>query len=268
MKDNVVKWLKLLPTVPSHYCRSNSSCTYVESTFRSLSHMHNVFEQSCKQNSVRSVSRTFFLVVLKDLNIKIHHPRKDQCDICCGYEVKMVTPEIYQKHIEMKNEVREAKNAAKNAANDNHLVLTIDLQSVLLCPKTEASAMYYKQKLQLHNFTFYVLNNKDVTLYVWHESNGGVTSNEFTSCVIDFISSQADKFSKYTIISDGYNYQNRNRVLASALSGLASEKNLLIRQLFLEKGHTMMECDSIHATLEKYFVPPINSPSDYIAHMT
>lgn len=267
MKENVAKWLKLLPTVPSHYCRSNSSCTYVESTFRSLSHMHNVFEEWCRQNSVKSVSRTFFMDVLKDQNIKIHHPRKDQCDICCGYEVKMITPDIYQKHIEMKNEARDAKIAAKNDANENHLVLTMDLQSVLLCPKTEASAMYYKQKLQLHNFTIFVLNNKDVTLYVWHESNGGVTSNEFTSCLIHFITSQAENFRMVTIISDGCNYQNRNKVLASALSSLASEKNLLIRQLILEKGHTMMECDSVHATLEKYFVPPINSPSDYIAHM-
>ncbi|XP_050063021.1 52 kDa repressor of the inhibitor of the protein kinase-like [Aphis gossypii] len=48
----------------------------------------------------------------------------------------------------------------------------MDLQSVLLCPKTDASAMYYKQKLQLHNFTIYRLNDKDVTLYVWHEGNG------------------------------------------------------------------------------------------------
>lgn len=129
----------------------------------------------------------------------------------------------------------------------------MDLQIVLMCLKTEASAMYCKQKLQLHNFT--VLNNKDVTLFVCHESNGGVTANEFTSCVVDFITSQDDKFRMVTIISDRSNYQNRNKVLASALSNLSSEKNLLIRQLFLEKGHTMMECDSVHATLEKYCVP-------------
>ncbi|CAG9828328.1 unnamed protein product [Diabrotica balteata] len=194
-------------------------------------------------------------------------PRKDQCDVCCGYEVKTVALDVYQNHIVMKNEAREAKNAAKSETDDSHLVLTIDLQSVLLCPKTEASRMFYKQKLQLHNFTIFVLNNKDVSLYVWHESNGGVSSNEFTSCIVDFLSSKLDIYKKFTIISDGCNYQNRNKVLASALSDLAIQKNILIQQLFLEKGHTMMECDSVHATLEKYFVPPINSPSDYIAQM-
>ncbi|KAF2890600.1 hypothetical protein ILUMI_15573 [Ignelater luminosus] len=29
----------------------------------------------------------------------------------------------------------------------------------------------------------------------------------------------------------------------------------------------MMECDSVHATLEKYFIPLINAASDYIAQM-
>ncbi|KAF2882615.1 hypothetical protein ILUMI_23561 [Ignelater luminosus] len=38
-------------------------------------------------------------------------------------------------------------------------------------------------------------------------------------------------------------------------------------QLYLEKGHTMIECDSVHTTLEKYFIPPINASSDYIAQM-
>ncbi|CAH2004694.1 unnamed protein product [Acanthoscelides obtectus] len=267
MKNNILKWLALLPKVPRHYCRSTSSCTYVESTFRSLSHMYSVYEDWCKSNDTKAASRTFFLDVLKQEKIKIHSPRKDQCDICCGYKVKSVSYDEYQKHIIMKNEARDAKNKAKAEANDTHLVLTMDLQSVLLCPKTDASRMYYKQKLQLHNFTIFVLNNKEVSLYVWHESNGGVSSNEFATCVIDFLSSCEHKYQTVTLISDGCTYQNRNKVLGSALRDYAVQSGILIRQLFLEKGHTMMECDSVHASLEKYFVPPINSPSDYIAQM-
>lgn len=69
------------------------------------------------------------------------------------------------------------------------------------------------------------------------------------------------------LISDGCNAQNRNKVLASALHDFSISKNIEIEQLFLQKGHTMMEADSVHATLEKYFIPPINSPMDYIARM-
>lgn len=267
LTTTVKQWLDLLPKVPSHYCRSSSEQIYVESNFRSVFHMHEVYTTWCEEQGINVAARTFFTNVLTKEKIKIHKPRKDQCDVCCGYEVKTISSEVYINHIAMKNEARDAKNKAKESADNTYLVLTMDLQSVLLCPRTEASKMYYKQKLQLHNFTIYVLNNKDVTLYVWHESNGGVSMNEFTTCIVDFVSNQSNNYTKVTLISDGCNYQNRNKALASALSNLAINKSITIEQMFLEKGHTMMECDSVHATLEKLFVPPINSPSDYIAQM-
>ncbi|KAF6216788.1 hypothetical protein GE061_001138 [Apolygus lucorum] len=142
----------------------------------------------------------------------------------------------------------------------------MDLHSVLLSPKSLASALYYKQKLQVHNFSIYELNQGHVELYVWHEADGGVTSNEFTSCLIDYISNRST-YHTIVLISDGCCYLNRNKVLASNLSTTAKHLNITIQQLYLEKGHTMMEVDSVHATLEKYFRPPINSPADYVARM-
>ncbi|KAL5237223.1 hypothetical protein ACI65C_004633 [Semiaphis heraclei] len=65
----------------------------------------------------------------------------------------------------------------------------------------------------------------------------------------DYISNLSTEVKEVTLISDGCNYQNRNKTLASALR------------------HTMMEADSVHSTLEKIFKPPIYSPSDYIARM-
>jgi len=143
----------------------------------------------------------------------------------------------------------------------------MDLESVLLCPNTLASSMFYKQKLQVHNFTINNLGDKSVTLYVWHEANGGVTANEFISCIVDFIMNLNQDVEQVTLISDGCNYQNRNKSLASALRLLSKEKNVDIEQLFLCKDHTMMEVDSVHSTLEHYFKPPIYSPSDYITRM-
>lgn len=98
--------------------------------------------------------------------------------------------------------------------------------------------MYYKTKLQLHNFTVYQLNNQNVTLYIWNEVDGGVTCNEFTTCIIDFIAFNAiedNDLEQVTLISDGCGYKNRNRVLSSALSDLAIQKNITISQLFLPK---------------------------------
>lgn len=267
LENNMNIWLDSVPKVPSHYCRSTSKKTYVEPLFRSMKHLHEVYTEWCLERKVTAAGRTLFTNFLKKKNVAIHMPRKDQCDICCGYKAKQISEEAYQNHIRKKDEARLAKNTAKESASEEKLVFTMDLQSVLLCPKLLASKVYYKQKLQIHNFTIYSLNNKNVCLYVWHEGMGGVSCNEFTSCVVDFISNANKNYKHVTVISDGCCHQNRNKVLASALSDVAVKKKIIIEQLYLEKGHTMMEADSVHATLEKYFIPPINSPSDYVARM-
>lgn len=63
---------------------------------------------------------------------------------------------------------------------------------------------------------------------------------------------------------DGCGYQNRNKVLSSALADLSRLKSVDFLQIILEKGHTMMEVDSVHSTLENCFTPPLYSPADYI----
>ena len=127
----------------------------------------------------------------------------------------------------------------------------MDLQSVLLSPRIAALAVYYKQKLKLHNFTIYRLNDGKVDLYVWHEGEGGVTSNEFVSCIVSYLNSLPDNVRRVITISDGCGYQNRNKTLSSALSDFAREKSMTVEQLILERGHTMMEADSVHSTLEQ-----------------
>ena len=67
------------------------------------------------------------------------------------------------------------------------------------------------------------------------------------------------------LISDGCGYQNRNKVLSSALAQLATEKKVAIEQLYLERGHTMMEADSVHATSDQLFkTTEIYTPSHYL----
>lgn len=125
------------------------------------------------------------------------------------------------------------------------------------------SKQYYKQKLQIHNFTIYINNNKDVHCYVWYEADGTVSSNEFTTCITDFIEKIAAGLEKVILISDGCAYQNKNKVLVSALAFYTTlHRKTTIEQIILEKGHTMMEVDSVHSSLEFYFKPPIFTPAE------
>lgn len=229
--------------------------------------MYSVYKNWCNENQRLHCGRDKFIKIIADNNIAIHQPKKDQCDVCIEHSLGTVSEETYFARIDRKDSGRAKKNQWKANTDADTLVITMHLQSVLTCPKTEANSMYYKMKLQLHNFTIYELRSQNVEMYVWDECNGGVTSNEFTTCIIDFIIKRVTNYKKFILISDGCNYQNRNRVLASSLRDIAFLHGIEIRQIILEKGHTMMEVDSVHSTLEHYFTLPIYAPSDYVSRM-
>jgi hypothetical protein len=264
-QESIVEWVENLPKVPSHYCRATTSRMYVESTFRSISHMYSIYAEYAKNRGEIPLCRQLFANILEDKKVSIHVPRKDQCDLCCSHKAGNVSQDNYEEHIIKKDEARIAKNAAKEKCDSNTVVITMDVQSVLLAPKLMASAIYYKRKLQLHNMTFYRLNDGETHLYVWDESEGGVSSNEFTSCVVHYISALPENVKHVIIISDGCAYQNRNKVLSSALRDVSRSQGRVIEQLILERGHTMMEVDSVHAQLDRLFKNAvIYAPSDYV----
>ena len=68
-----------------------------------------------------------------------------------------------------------------------------------------------------------------------------------------------------TLWSDGCAYQNRCSVLSSALFSFAFIDQITIFHKYLEVGHTHMECDSVHSTIEtKRKQITVNLPPDYI----
>ncbi|KAF2889367.1 hypothetical protein ILUMI_16806 [Ignelater luminosus] len=75
-----------------------------------------------------------------------------------------------------------------------------------------------------------------------------------------------NNYEQFPLISDDCNYQNTSRILARALSNLADQKIFQFSSCFSRRD-TMIECDSIHATLQEYLIPPINTPSDHVAQM-
>ena len=60
--------------------------------------------------------------------------------MCVGYRTGNVTEDNYNLHQEKKNEARLEKD---KETEDN--VLTMALQSVLLCPKSQVSSLYYNK---------------------------------------------------------------------------------------------------------------------------
>lgn len=71
---------------------------------------------------------------------------------------------------------------------------------------------------------------------------------------------------KVVLYSDGCSYQNRCSNLSNALLHVASTKQVVIEQQFLEVGHTQMEADAMHSTIERKLKnKKINVPADYVS---
>jgi len=113
--------------------------------------------------------------------------------------------------------------------------------------------MYYKRKLCCYNFTFYEqAEPNDGHCYLWSEVDGRRGSNEIGSCLLQYLQSLPNTVQEISMFSDTCGGQNRNQnVAAVLLYAVHSIDHIsVIEQKFLEKGHTYMECDSMHSAIE------------------
>lgn len=103
---------------------------------------------------------------------------------------------------------------------------------------------------------------------MWNESEGGLTSNKFTTIIINFLQNQEFPLTdnkQIIIYSDSCGYQNKNATLSNALFNFALSENVVVVQKYLQKGHTQMEVDSMHSVIErKIRNKKINMPADYV----
>ena len=161
----------------------------------------------------------------------------------------------YDLHIARKKRANEEKDFDKKAALEGRRhAFTMDKQAVKLSPDINASAIYFKTRLQVHNFTVYNLVSHHCTNYWWDETESDLSASSFASCDIQHLQTHCLSDTLPIILfSDGCGGQNRNYFLSNALPNFSIKNNKIIEQKWLEKGHTQMECDSAHAKIEKNF---------------
>lgn len=97
----------------------------------------------------------------------ISTPKKDQCNLCISHGLGQTTDMEDQKHRDKVEEARIEKHKDNEQSGDENLYFAVDLQAVLLCPRLNVSANYYKTKLKVHNWTFYNLCSTNVKCFVW-----------------------------------------------------------------------------------------------------
>ena len=271
-KTFLIEWLDNVPKVPSHYCRKQKAYEGKNFIFpgKTMSNLHSDYVSSCEKAGVRSVCRRFFTDVFKNMNISFHVPRKDQCDTCVAHKHGNADLHGYQEHLDKKKRAQDQKAADKALAGEEVSVWTMDVQSVLTCPSTQASALYYKTKLAIHNMTYFNLKTKEGFCYVFDETQGNVSSqmfgflhyNHFKNVIL-----KSPGIKKIIVWSDGCGYQNKCTAITNCFLRLCEETGVTIEQKYLVSGHTQMECDSMHSVIEKKLKIDLFEPHDFAIAM-
>lgn len=111
------------------------------------------------------------------------------------------------------------------------------------------------------------LESKEGYCYLWEESEGNLSSEVFAHLQyrhFEGVIKNHPEVKEIVVWSDGCGYQNRNANVANAFSELARKYRVLITQKYLVAGHTQMECDSMHSTIERKMKMDIITPRDYM----
>lgn len=254
--------IDMFPRMASHYCRRDTMRQYLASDLN-ISVIYRLYcSNYCLQNNVPSVKYNVFRSVFNsyDPPLSFYKPKKDQCVTCNVYNSATDKTELqsqWEAHKAKEKSGMEMKAADKQKAVDNKgetfRAITFDLQSILNVPYAGDSQIFYRRKLSVYNFTIFDASNADGYSYLWDETQGKKGSVEIGSCLLKYLQSLPNTVTHVSSFSDTCGGQNRNKyVTAAMLYAVANIDNLEVIDLkYLEPGHTYLEVDSMHATIER-----------------
>ncbi|XP_034245116.1 uncharacterized protein LOC117647474 [Thrips palmi] len=275
--ESVCQHINLFPRVASHYTRERSKREYLETHVHSIQRMYKLYKEWAAENNVKVPASlpTYRLIFNTRFNLGFFLPKKDQCELCAKW--KKSTPEErknivreYAVHLENKKDVRRMHYRDLARVSDKICFACFDLQKVLICPRSEVSAFFYRNKLSMYNFTIYDTRLHEGHCNLWTEVDARKGSNEVGTCVLKFIETKVSEGIKEFIFeSDGPTSQNRNRMVFNMYLTAAAKFEIKITHRFLESGHSYSEADSMHALIEKEakIVQEIFSPEEWATLM-
>lgn len=253
----VKEHINSFPRTEAHYCRKHSKKLYLSPELN-LKELYRLYtNEFCPKENIREpvkegVYRSIFNSYEPPLATFV--PKKDQCSKCNQYnstDDKSSLEEEYRIHVRRKTEAMDMKSFEMNEKVENKITATFDLQAVLSVPFAGDAQIYYKRKLSVYNFTIFD-SNKEGFCYVWDESNGMKGSSEIGTGLILYMTNLPKDIKHVVTYSDSCGGQNRNQFIASAMMYVVNNTQIETVDLkFLESGHTYLEADAMHATIER-----------------
>ncbi|XP_072376507.1 uncharacterized protein [Diabrotica undecimpunctata] len=249
------------PRVESHYCRRDSTKQYLSSDLN-LSQMYRLYIGFCENRNVTKVSKFVYQKIFHkyDPALDFFIPKKDQCFKCNAYNTakdKEPLKEEFDSHKKREKDAMQMKSEDKERAarekGQTFRAATFDLQAILSVPFAGDNQIFYKLKLNVYNFTIFDASDATGHCYVWDETHGKKGSTEIGTCLLKYLYSLSETVTHVSTFSDTCGGQNRNKYVSAALLyAVNTIKHLEVFDLkFMETGHSYLEADSMHATIER-----------------
>lgn len=145
----------------------------------------------------------------------------------------------------------------KKSNSNGFLCASFDMQKVLSTPHGELDMrIYYYNRYAVYNETVYEAGTRNAYCFIWGEAGGKRGCNEVCSVMFKYLTSidETGKFKDISLYCGSCSGQNKNRAVMAMLAYfLKFAKNLRsITITFLIPGHTYMQVDSVHGTIENY----------------
>lgn len=250
VKEHISSFPKLKP----HYNRHDSTRDYLDKALN-LRSMYSMYEECCEQHGRAPVKEHKYRQIFhENFNLTFHRPKKDSCLACDKHENGILGENLYLEHIKRKDAAQQEKQKDKERAKADATkhMCTFDLEQVLSTPSTSTNTIYYKRKLNVYNLSVYSCGTGSGTCMLWNESEGMRGANEIGTCIHTYLLSLPPIIDHVTLYSDNCGGQNKNKFFPMALILALKESSHLqmIDHKFLERGHSHMEVDSVHAAVE------------------
>jgi len=164
-RENLVReHINSFPLVEAHYCRANSTASYLGPELN-ISEMYRLYTTDfCPQRNITNpvTKGVYRRIFVNDFNIRFFLPKKDQCSTCNAYygadgeDQAALKPE-WEQHKKCEKESLDTKEADKSIAKSDKstMAITFDVQAVLPIRHAGDAQIYYLRKLAAYNFMIY-----------------------------------------------------------------------------------------------------------------
>lgn len=259
--------IKSFPAYTSHYGREKSTKMYLQND---LTIAYRLYKKKCSEHGLEPVHYNSYRIVFGTFKLAFRRPSKDTCPDCDQFAIQLKTSsdpeekakvqELRDTHQKHAKRVYEEKKAVVYRAKHVEGVRSVsfDLQKCLPTPHLQCGTAYYCRQLYTLNFTMFSTegNRNMADCYIWDETKARRGSQEVGSCLLKDLTKMDRAIDLVNYYSDRCSDQNLNFVICLTFLRFIRERNLVgrdmtIRHKFMVSGHSHMEVDSVHASIER-----------------